>query len=498
MENAKKVIEGEYAWNNSKVENYLKELTEDSTATFSPLASNILIKKIDTTYHLVNQWTICTIDTLNGIDEYIVDVDAFSGNVINVNKEIFNSIGNCENAEVITLYYGRQYDMKTKHIAPWVYGLKNCNKLATTDFINLTRYTFGQTSFLVDSDNIWTSVEERPATTAHWAACKIQNYFINKCSLGGRPIQLIVNSTKHNNAYYSIDYFSSISGRNSYNKIEIGISDRGNYYSTVDIIAHEYGHGIIRHTSNLDNKGESGAINESFADIFAILAENHILGRNDWTIGEDVGEILRDVKNPICDYYLGTNWVNTSDVSSSNDNGGIHTNSGVQNRWFFLVASEIGLNKAGKLAFATQKILNRTSKYRDVRNLSIILAENLWGRCSEEYNAVVEAWYEVGVSLRNATWYCSNGHHIMPNMFLPKFVDCSLNNTISIYPNPVGNLLFVDLPQKATVCIVDVNGQTLHAYELDKGRHSIDVSNLISGVYFVRCNNEVEKIVKIK
>jgi len=60
-----------------------------------------------------------------------------------------------------------------------------------------------------------------------------------------------------------------------------------NSYTSIEIIGHEFTHGLINHTANLNYEYESGALNESFADIFGLLLENYIKGQTDWKIGDD-------------------------------------------------------------------------------------------------------------------------------------------------------------------------------------------------------------------
>ena len=113
----------------------------------------------------------------------------------------------------------------------------------------------------------------------------------------------------------------------------------GQYMSPVvglDVEGHEYTHMVINHNGNggLTYQGESGALNESFADIFGACVEFYSGVSPNWYIGEDVmiGQpAMRSMSSPNLlqqpDTYQGTYWVNTD---STQDNGGVHTNSGVQ------------------------------------------------------------------------------------------------------------------------------------------------------------------------
>ena len=68
----------------------------------------------------------------------------------------------------------------------------------------------------------------------------------------------------------------------------------------LDVAGHEMTHGVIENTARLEYRNQSGALNESFADIFATLID-----RDDWTLGEDVVKsnvfpsgALRSLENP--------------------------------------------------------------------------------------------------------------------------------------------------------------------------------------------------------
>jgi hypothetical protein len=425
-------------------------------------------------------------------------VDKYNGQIADKLIKQNNLIDNCnDEGEVITLYYGRKYDMETKWVAPWTYKLKNCEKIHSTD--NIFNFSIiNIITSLTDSDNVWTSVEERPVTTAHWAACKIQNYFKNVfgvSGLGGKEIQIEAGLDRPNAEYSQLQYFSNISASDYFNVIRLG-KDYPNsqlYLSTVDIIAHEYSHGIIRYSSGLVSYGESGALNESFADIFANLAERSILGRNDWKLGEDLGYTKRDLSSPLCSYYEGVNWEFPTNMEDEFEI--VHTNSGVQSKWFQLIYDEIGLNDARKLVWWTERCLNPTSKYRDSKNISIYLSQIFFGRCSDEHKAVVDAWYEVGVSPLNSNGYCKNVYHIMPWLKPTIKMETKNSETSSIYPNPTRDFVNIELQEDSLVEIIDINGKVVKALELSAGVNNVNVSDLPNGVYNIKTKNSVSKLV---
>jgi len=115
--------------------------------------------------------------------------------------------------------------------------------------------------------------------------------------------------------------------------------------TSLDVVGHESGHGIIEALGGLVYQGESGALNESIADIFGTCLEKYYDLRSktalfDWNIGEDVmkGGGLRSLSNPHDhrqpDHYGGKFWI---EPNSKFDNGGVHINSGVNNYLFYLL-----------------------------------------------------------------------------------------------------------------------------------------------------------------
>lgn len=186
--------------------------------------------------------------------------------------------------------------------------------------------------------------------------------------------------------------------------------------NTIDILGHEYGHGVNKAEANLNYVGESGALDESFADIYGSMVEFNALGTNDWLIGDErCTGALRNLADPNDydqpDTYQGTYWAPAG--ANDPDFGGVHTNSGVQNFWFYLLCtggsgvndhgwsydvSSIGVNAAQRITYRNHTTyLTSTSKYADARNGAIQAAGDLYGECSFTQLQVAHAWRAVGV-----------------------------------------------------------------------------------------------------
>ena len=155
---------------------------------------------------------------------------------------------------------------------------------------------------------------------------------------------------------------------------------------SLDIVAHEYTHGIINNSSQLVYAMQSGALNESYADVMAVLIDSA-----NWTIGDNrVGDrgAFRDISNPpiFSDPDTFSGYVN---LPASNDNGGVHTNSSITNKAAFLLASggyfngstvtAIGRAKMGRLFYETMRSLGSNALLIDSRNRSVVLADQ-WAR----------------------------------------------------------------------------------------------------------------------
>jgi Zn-dependent metalloprotease len=195
-----------------------------------------------------------------------------------------------------------------------------------------------------------------------------------------------------------------------------GAGDCHNYksFTSLDIVGHEFAHGLTEFNSNLMYIGESGAINESISDIFGKALEyytkpNHFT----WTLGHKVVRTgispFRSMSNPNSrdqpNYYKGSYW---SDFIYD-----VHTNSGVMNFWFYLLVKggsgkneknvvyqvkPIGMDKALDIVFLLNTAyLTETSTFTQLYEYSKILAEELYGSESDEFKSVLEAWKAVGL-----------------------------------------------------------------------------------------------------
>jgi hypothetical protein len=193
---------------------------------------------------------------------------------------------------------------------------------------------------------------------------------------------------------------------------------------SLDVIGHELTHGVTESTAGLTYEGQSGALNESVSDVFGSLVKQRALGQTaaeaDWLIGADLlapgvkGVALRSMKAPGTAYddpRLGkdpqpaemSGYVDTSD-----DNGGVHINSGIPNRAFQLVATAIGghaWEAAGQIWFdaLTGRDIKPDCDFATFATLTAQAAAARHGDDSAEAAAVRDAWRTVGVVAGGST-----------------------------------------------------------------------------------------------
>jgi Zn-dependent metalloprotease len=187
----------------------------------------------------------------------------------------------------------------------------------------------------------------------------------------------------------------------------------------LDVIGHELTHGVTQYTANLEYQGESGALNESMSDCFGIMIKQYSLKQTsaqaDWLIGEGIlaaginGVALRSMKAPGTAYddpKLGGKDPQPDTMAKkytgTQDNGGVHINSGIPNKAFYLTAIALGgssWEKAGKIWYAvlTGGKLSSTAEFQDFANLTASVAGSMYD--SDAQKKVVEAWAGVGITV---------------------------------------------------------------------------------------------------
>lgn len=316
-------------------------------------------------------------------------------------------------AQAHTLYDGTA-GITTDSISPGRYRLQASNRgqgIFTYDLRQGTDFT--QAFDFENTTQVWNAANDRDKAgwSAHFAVEKTYDYFSQ-----------IWNRNSYDNAgapLISYAHFDQDLGNAFWNGQAMLLGD-GNGSTTFpfvspDIVAHEFTHGVTDQTAALIYSGESGALNEMFSDVFGVLTEAWARRQpTEWVFGAELNTQsgIRSLEDPQRfnhpDTYQGLFW-----FTGTADDGGVHTNCGVGNYWFYLLAeggqgvndngqfytiSGLGADTAAAIAYRTLTVyLTPSSDYDDARDYSIRAAEDLYGACSNSARTVAAAWRAVGV-----------------------------------------------------------------------------------------------------
>jgi Zn-dependent metalloprotease len=196
----------------------------------------------------------------------------------------------------------------------------------------------------------------------------------------------------------------------------------GDFTGSLDVIGHELTHGVTEFSANLEYHVQSGALNESISDVFGSLIKQWSLGQTaadaDWLIGAEImtpgisADALRSLKAPGTAYdnqLIGKDpqpdhmnkFVVLPDTEDD-DFGGVHINSGIPNKAFYLTAIGIGGNAweaPGHIWYEALLASNQFTEFQDFADTTYLKAGQLYGTNGDEQQAVADAWREVGIRL---------------------------------------------------------------------------------------------------
>lgn len=320
-----------------------------------------------------------------------------------------------------------------------------------------------------DVDNNWTMPEHNRgggnggaseaenddiAWDAHWGAEVVYDYWKNKhnrLSYDGNnaPIKSYIHSgAAYDNAFWNGSVMTYGDG---------SFPAPGGFkaLTSLDVCGHEIGHGVCSSTSDLVYALESGAMNEALSDIWAACIEYYAIKNVDpslaakykpFYIGEQISvdstRPLRRMDSPKAesnpDTYGGQFWTKQPGCTPTlaNDQCGVHNNSGVLNKWFYLITvgsgvgsgpdaafagtddgvndavagshvanaysvKGLGFNVAERITFLMETMLTATADFAEARLVSIQAATQISGSpCSAMVESVTNAWYAVGVGAK--------------------------------------------------------------------------------------------------
>ena len=194
------------------------------------------------------------------------------------------------------------------------------------------------------------------------------------------------------------------------------------FTGSLDVIAHELAHGVTEHTARLEYHTQSGALNEHMSDVFGSLVKQwscqQAAEEADWLIGSEIftpgieADALRSMKAPGTAYdnsLFGkdpqpahmSEFVDLPDTEEG-DNGGVHINSGIPNKAFYLTTVGIGgfaWEAPGHIWYETLKASSARTQFQDFADTTYFKAKELYGARSAEQQAVLAAWREVGIQI---------------------------------------------------------------------------------------------------
>jgi bacillolysin len=406
----------QYKWELPEEEALLKDFLQDTEASYFPKGQLVLINPeqdfCSNQLRYAWKFNIYAHEPLSRANYY---VDAQTGRILMINSILHD--GDVPGTAVTKLS-GTQ-SITTDSTGPSSYRLREVGRGNGVETYNLQNGTnYGNAVDFTDDDNYWNNVnaqKDEIATDAHWGTEMTYDYYYlkhNRNSIDANGFKLrsyLHYSNNYANAFWNGSWMTYGDGNGSTEA-----------FIALDIIGHEITHGLTSYSANLIYALESGAINEGFSDIFGNMIERYAKPSSfSWQMGEDIGYALRDMSNPNAkgdpDTYEGLYWIDTKNCvpTDNNDYCGVHTNMTVMSYWFYLLVeggsgnndhgksyavSGIGADKAEAIAFRSLTVyLDESSDFMDARFYTARSAADLYGECSNEVEAVLDAWYAVGV-----------------------------------------------------------------------------------------------------
>ena len=358
--------------------------------------------------------------------------------------------------------------------------------IITLDGMNKSPNSGNFSYTIVNSNN--NSWVDKASVSSHWNASECYKYFLathgrNSIDGHGSNIISLVNIADDDgsgldNAFWNGEAMFYGNGNFAFKPLAGGL----------DVGGHEMSHGVVQSTANLEYQGESGALNESFADIFGTMID-----RNDWLLGEDIiknnsfpSGALRSMSDP----HNGGNSLNDNGwqpkhmnekYNGSQDNGGVHINSGIVNYAFFLFASDanVGKDKAEKVYYkALTDYLVKSSVFIDERAAVVQAAKDLYGNSSPVVTAAENAFSQVGIGgggNAGGTVY-QKDLPVNPGSDFIVATDGQADQVYLAYGSNFSNITSISLKSPKNRFSVTDDGSTIVYVGIDKRIHGIDIN----------------------
>lgn len=339
-------------------------------------------------------------------------------------------------------------------------------------------------SDIVSSDNTW---NHPSGVSAHYNATMAYRYFKN--TFGRNSI---------NNKGGTIFSFVNVAAEDGSSYANAFWNGKAAFYGNggdkfkplagaLDVSAHELGHGVVSTSANLEYFSQSGAINETYADIFGSMVD-----REDWNIGEDVtidGHPSRNMQDPANgknNVFEGWQPKHMSELVdgeildnfNNRDNEGVHINSGIGNHAYYLFATEVSKEKAEQVFYRALTVyLTKTSNFVDFRIAVVQSAIDLYGTDSGEAVTAAEVFDAVGIYEEQQNDY-NQDYSTNPGQEYLISYDTNISDFYTLYLSNSEATDFAPLSlteMKGKVSIVD-NGSTAVFVSEDDQLNVIDLN----------------------
>ena len=318
-------------------------------------------------------------------------------------------------------------------------GLKKwaINTITLSEQVRMTRQTFVETVISVSEQKERRIYDAKNKSTLPGVLVRVE---------GGDPVNDPAADEAYDGAGWTYDLYKNVYRRNSvddkgltldstvhfsekydnafWNGAQMVYGDGdgkifNRFTKAIDVIGHELTHGVTQYTAKLEYQDQSGALNEHISDVFGSIVKQYSLKQNavqaDWLIGQGLftpkihGVALRSMKAPGTAYDDPLIGKDPQPATMSNyndtteDNGGVHINSGIPNHAFYLIAADIGgysWEKSGMIWYKTLDLLEKNSNFEDMAACTFEAAGNLFGNNSAEQESVRKGWNGVGITIK--------------------------------------------------------------------------------------------------
>jgi len=380
--------------------------------------------------HLAYRVPLVMVDKSDNPTAPVVFIDAQTGEKIFEYDNLKTGTGSSlysGTVNISTLQSGSTYYLEDTTRRMGTFNMNSTGNESSGSGGTMSRYT--------DTDDNWNSTIQRAGIDAHYGAAMTFDYYKNVHNRNGidgnyGPGTVTSASGGVSLVASRVHFGSSGAYNNAFwfnNQMSYGDGDGSNFspLTTLDICGHEMTHGVTERTANLTYSRESGALNESWSDAMGSMVELYARGgsptADTWKIGEQAytpfngtSDALRYMDDPTRagdpDHYSERLYPGSCSPSNANDQCGVHTNSSISNKVFYLVVAggthpQSGVTVTGAGATAGSKIwflaltqyMTSGTNFAGARTATLNAASALYGSSSSQYNTVATAWCAVGV-----------------------------------------------------------------------------------------------------